>query len=182
MPPRTLFQLESQLMLLGWANRQFGFESNQKLFDKLKDTSEGYDSDGRSHVARTLGGGDRCTIPEGDLARYDDNVRRHLDTINAGRREPITLRYFQQLAALYAELFLDRRATAPEALAREIHNYVRERVHSQHSNYPIRGIEPDDLNKLAFWMATGSGKTLIMHLNFSSSCTTAAASIWTTSS
>ena len=103
---------------------------------------------------------------EGDLARYDDNVRRHLDTINAGRREPITLRYFQQLAALYAELFLDRRATAPEALAREIHDYVRERVHSQFSNYPIRGIEPDDLNKLAFWMATGSGKTLIMHVNY----------------
>ena len=166
MPPRTLFQLESQLMLLGWANRQFGFESNQKLFEKLSETSEGYDLDGRSHVARTLGSGDRCIVPEGDLARYDDNVRRHLDSINAGRREPITLRYFQQLAALYAELFLDRRATAPEALAREIHNYVRERVHSQHSTYPIRGIEPDDLNKLAFWMATGSGKTLIMHLNY----------------
>ena len=113
MPPPTLFQLESQLMLLGWANRQFGFDSNRKLFDKLKDTSEGYDSDGRSHVARTLAGGDRCMVPEGDLARYDDNVRRHLDSINAGRREPITLRYFQQLAALYAELFLDRRATGP---------------------------------------------------------------------
>ena len=27
-------------------------------------------------------------------------------------------------------------------------------------------IQPDDLNKLAFWMATGSGKTLIMHLNY----------------
>lgn len=166
MPPPTLFQLESQLMLLGWANRQFGFESNQELLDKLKSTSEGYDSDGRSRVARTLVDGDRCMVPEGDLARYDDNVRRHLDTINAGRREPITLRYFQQLAALYAELFLDRRATAPEALAREIHDYVRERVHSQFSNYPIRGIEPDDLNKLAFWMATGSGKTLIMHVNY----------------
>ena len=153
-------------MLLGWANRQFGFESNQKLFDKLKGTSEGYDSEGRSHMARTLGSRDLCMIPQGDMDRYDDNVRRHLATINAGRREPITLRYFQQLAALYAELFLDRRATGPEALAREIHNYVRERDHSQHSMYSIRGIEPDDLNKLAFWMATGSGKTLIMHLNY----------------
>ena len=166
MPPPTLFQLESQLMLLGWANRQFGFDSNRQLFDTLSGTGEGYDPDGRSHVARTLAGRDRCTVPEGDLARYDDNVRRHLDAINAGRREPITLRYFQQLAALYAELFLDRRATSPKALAREIHNYVRERVHAQFSDYPIRGIEPDDLNKLAFWMATGSGKTLIMHVNY----------------
>ena len=27
--PGTLHQLESQLMLLGWANSQFGFDSNQ---------------------------------------------------------------------------------------------------------------------------------------------------------
>ena len=153
-------------MLLGWANRQFGFESNQKLFDFTKEAGEGYDSDGRSHVARMLGGRDRCLVPPGDLARYDDNVRRHLASINAGRREPITLRYFQQLAALYAELFLDRRATAPEALARKIHRYVREKVHGLHSTYPVREITPDDLNKLAFWMATGSGKTLIMHINY----------------
>ena len=164
--PRTLYQLESQLMLLGWANRQFGFESNQKLFDAMKEVSEGYDSDGRSHVARMLGSRNRCLVPSRDLARYDDNVRRHLDSINQGRREPIILRYFQQLAALYAELFLDRRAAAPEALAREIHSYIRQRVHSLHSTYPIRGIEPADLNKLAFWMATGSGKTLMMHLNY----------------
>ena len=35
--PRALYQLEAQLMLLGWANRQFGFESNQRVFDTLKD-------------------------------------------------------------------------------------------------------------------------------------------------
>ena len=164
--PRTLYHLESQLMLLGWANRQFGFESNQKLVDAMKEAREGYDSDGRSHVVSMLGGRDRCLVPPGDLARYDDNVRRHLDSMNQGRLDPITLRYFQQLAALYAELFLDRRATAPKALAREIDSYVRQKVHDLHSTYPIRGIEPDDLNKLAFWMATGSGKTLIMHLNY----------------
>ena len=164
--PKTLYQLESQLMLLGWANRQFGFESNEKLFNAMKEAGEGYDSDGRSHVVRMLGSRDQCAVPLGDLARYDENVRRHLDSINQGRREPITLRYFQQLAALYAELFLDRRAIAPEALAREIDGYVRQKVHSLHSTYPIREIEPDDLNKLAFWMATGSGKTLIMHLNY----------------
>ena len=80
--------------------------------------------------------------------------------MNAGRREPITLRYFQQLAALYAELFLDRRAAAPEALARDIDRYVREKVRHMPVTYPVKGITPADLNKLAFWMATGSGKTL----------------------
>ena len=43
---------------------------------------------------------------------------------------------------------------------------MRQHVHALHSSYPIRGVEPDDLNKFAFWMATGSGKTLTMHLNY----------------
>ena len=30
----------------------------------------------------------------------------------------------------------------------------------------INESEDSDLNKLAFWMATGSGKTLLMHLNY----------------
>ena len=165
-PPRTLERLEARLMLLGWANLQFGFRSNEALFDAMKDADEGYDPDGRSHVARMLESRKQCAVPSGDLARYDDNVRRHLASINAGRREPITLRYFQQLAALYAELFLDRRAAAPEALAHEIDAYVRERIRLMPGSYPVRGIVPADLNKLAFWMATGSGKTLIMHLNY----------------
>ncbi len=163
---KTLYQLESQLMLLGWANQKFGFRTNQMLFDVMKSASEGYDAGGRSHVARMLGARDYCLIPPGDLARYDDNVQRHLRSINERRRDPIILRYFQQLGALYAELFLDRLATDPVRLASEIHSYVRQRVHSLPSNYPVRRIETDDLNKLAFWMATGSGKTLIMHLNY----------------
>ena len=163
-PPRTLKRIEAELMLLGWANLQFGFRSNKALFDKMKDTAEGYDPDGQSHVARTLGSHDQCLVPTGDLARYDDNVRRHLATINERRQEPITLRYFQHLAAPYAELFLDRRAAAPEALAEEIDRYVRTRGHV--ATYAVRRFTPDDLNKLAFWMATGGGKTLIMHLNY----------------
>ena len=42
-----------------------------------------------------------------DLQRYDDNIREHLAAMNGGRPEPITLRYFQYLAALYTEIYLD---------------------------------------------------------------------------
>ena len=62
-------------MLLGWANLQFGFSSNKELFNSLKDAEEGYYPDGRSHVGRMFGSRKQCTIPPGDLARYDDNVR-----------------------------------------------------------------------------------------------------------
>jgi hypothetical protein len=30
---------------------------------------------------------------------------------------------------------------------------------------PFRDFEADDLNKIAFWNATGSGKTLLLHVN-----------------
>ncbi len=157
-----LRELESQLMLLGWANREFGFESNQELFDALGQAREGYDAAGHSHVARMLASRDGSRVPRGDLDRYDDNVSRHLSRINQGGREKITLRYFQQIAAIYAELFLSRRAAAPEALAHDIHKYVQ----SRRGDFLIGEITAADLNKLAFWMATGSGKTLIMHLNY----------------
>ena len=161
-PRKTLRELESHLMLLGWANREFGFESNQELFEVLGQVREGYDASGRSHVARMLASRDGCRVPRADLARYDDNVWRHLSRINRGGREPITLRYFQQLAAIYAELFLSRRATAPKALAHDIYEYVQ----SQQGGLMTQKITASDLNKLAFWMATGSGKTLIMHINY----------------
>lgn len=30
---------------------------------------------------------------------------------------------------------------------------------------PFRDFEADELNKIAFWNATGSGKTLLLHVN-----------------
>ncbi|MDE2957597.1 MAG: DEAD/DEAH box helicase family protein [Bacteroidota bacterium] len=163
---QKLQRLEAQLLLLGWANLQFGFKSNQQVFDIMKDASEGYDSDGRSHVAHMLGSREACRVPAGDLVQYDNNVRQHLESINHGRRTPITLRYFQQLAALYAELFLHRRAAAPRAFALELSDYFERKAYHLGNLYPVRRTKQADLNKLAFWMATGSGKTLIMHLNY----------------
>ena len=163
-PRKKLERLEARLDMLGWANREFGFRSNAELLCTTRGVSEGFAADGRSHLARTLMSRERLRIPPADLARYDDNVRRHLESINAGRRRPITLRYFQHLAALYAELLLDRRANAPEALARDLNDHVR--TSGSRVRLPSGDLTPGDMNKLAFWMATGSGKTLIMHLNY----------------
>ena len=89
-----------------------------------------------------------------DLDRYDHNIREHLRAINKGRATPITLRYFQHLAALYTELYLDWRSRKPGELIRALNAAAGS----------IR-FSTADLQKLAYWMATGSGKTLLMHLN-----------------
>ena len=36
---------------------------------------------------------------------------------------------------------------------------------SQDAEYRFQGFDVDELNKLAFWNATGSGKTLLLHVN-----------------
>lgn len=102
-------KLENRLLLLSWLNSLLGYEKNRELLEDLKQAEEGFDAQGRSHIYyRLISRGSKLKISADDLARYDDNIRAHLAVINACRTQPITLRYFQYLAALYTEIVLDR--------------------------------------------------------------------------
>ena len=161
-------KLEHRLVLLAWLNSLFGYDSNKALLEDCKEVDEGYASDGYSHLYHhLLARGSKVRIPEQDLARYDENVRLHLERINHGRPEPITLRYFQHLAALYTEIFLDRLFNHREQLLADLNAFVAERNGRKLPGEPQdEPFSKDDLTKLAYWMATGSGKTLILHLNY----------------
>ncbi len=165
---RSSLRLEDRLLLLGWMNHLLGYESNRELLEDCKRLSEGVNSDGHTYIYHhMLARQGRLRLELEDLARYDENILRHLAAINRRRKEPITLRYFQYLAALYAEIFLDGYFNRRKTLLKDLNDFVRE-VNARR----VRG-EPQesefteaDLTKLAYWMATGSGKTLIMHLNY----------------
>ncbi len=150
--------LDQHLVLLAWLNRQFGYANNRELLADMKD-AEGF-AEGHSLVYhRLIGRGDKVKIAQGVLVQYDDNVQKHLKAMNANRSKPIHLRYFQYLAALYTELFLHRYFNQRGQMLSSLNAFSGERN---------KGEEfcESDLKKLAFWMATGSGKTLIMHLNY----------------
>ncbi|GLW60406.1 type III restriction endonuclease subunit R [Hydrogenophilus thermoluteolus] len=161
-------KLEHRLVLLAWLNSLFGYESNRAMLEDCKDVAEGYASDGHSHLYHhLLARGSKVKIPEKDLARYDDNIRRHLEAINRNRPEPITLRYFQHLAALYTEVFLDRLFNRKAQLLADLNAFVIERNARKLPGEPEDdSFAEEDLTKLAYWMATGSGKTLLLHLNY----------------
>ena len=56
----------------------------RELKELLGDVAEGYDADGRSFMAQrllSLGG----PLPAADMEAYDDNIKCHLDRINAAR-------------------------------------------------------------------------------------------------
>jgi len=153
---------------LAWLRSLLGFKDNQQLLSDISEADEGWDPYGRSFVYhRLVGRGEKLQIPLPVLGRYDDNIKSHVNTINAERAEPITLRYFQYLAVLFAEIFLDRYFNHRKKLLADLNRFVAKRNANKDLG-EIRDTEfgEGDLAKLAFWMATGSGKTLIMHINY----------------
>ncbi len=161
-------KLERRLMLLAWLNGLFGFDNNRDLLADMREAGEGFDASGRSFIYhRLIARGDKVQLSPVQLARYDDNIRDHLTAMNARRPEPITLRYFQYLAVLYAEIFLDAYFNRRSRLLQSLKTFVNERIASKGPGDPSdANFTESDLKKLAFWMATGSGKTLIMHVNY----------------
>jgi len=161
-------KLEQRLVLLAWLNGHFGYENNRDLLADIKAAGEGFDASGRSYVFHHLEGrGDKVKVPPAELARYDDNIRKHLQAMNARRPQPIKLRYFQHLAVLYTEIFLDLYFHRRGEMLSSLNHFVEKRNAAKTAG-EMKDAEfsNSDLKKLAFWMATGSGKTLIMHINY----------------
>lgn len=92
------------------------------------------------------------------LREFDLNILDH-QTALAENRPGFQLTYFQYLAALYTEVYLYHFATNPAQL------YLSLNDHRAKKFSHIPPFQAADLRKLAFWMATGAGKTLLMHLN-----------------
>lgn len=161
-------KLEHRLVLLAWLNSLLGYDSNKALLEDCKDVGEGPSPDGYSYLYHhLLARGSKVKIAQEDLARYDENIRTHLERMNRCRSEPITLRYFQYLAALYTEIVLDRLFSHKAQLLADLNAFVAERnAHRPHGQPEEKPFTEEDLTKLAYWMATGSGKTLILHLNY----------------
>lgn len=161
-------KLEQRLVLVAWLNSLFGYESNRELLAGMKEAAEGFDASGRSYIYHQLEArGEKVQVPLADLTRYDDNIREHLRVMNARRPEPITLLYFQHLAVLYTEILLDWYFHRRGEFLRSLNAFVEKRNTQMPAGEPKDPkFSERDLGKLAFWMATGSGKTLIMHINY----------------
>ena len=156
--------IEKYLILNKYLLSLFGVRDIRDLLNELKNKSEGIDSDGRSYFVNALQGIEKLKIPSEALVGYDENIQSYVKKISF-RREPISLKYFQYLAVLFAEIVLDnlknRKLEFLYELNEFLRNYEDEDVRSLISEF-----DENDLKKFAFWMATGSGKTLIAHINY----------------
>ena len=154
--------------------RLFGAKTLPELKQKLNLDSPnliGLDDDGQTKfLHQLLSPLIRSEINEGDLRRYDLNIVRHWQKITEKRNRDsghvLEMKYFQYLSLLFAEIYLDRyfnhKAALQTALKDEFSCYQKEVSKDAAVSAPHA---LDDLRKLAFWNATGSGKTLLMHVN-----------------
>ena len=165
MQPTQYIKLEQRLVLLAWLNDLFGYKNNQELLQDIRESDEGFDAEDRTHIYRRLmSRGGRVRIPPEDLERYDHNLRVHLNAIST-RRPALKLKYFQYLAALYTEIFLDGYFNNRANMLQSLNDFLV-RYNAGAGVLSEEQFVEADLKKLAYWMATGSGKTLIMHLNY----------------
>ncbi|MHA1874869.1 MAG: DEAD/DEAH box helicase family protein, partial [Promethearchaeota archaeon] len=154
--------MEKNLVLFNFILNLLGFSDYSDLLSLLKNSREGYSEDGNSFFFNMLISQPETKLPPDKLANYDYNIKNYLETINQKRVVPIQLKYFQYLAILFTEIYLDQLFNNTKLFLKELNQFVISEFKDKMDFLFSR----DSLNKLAFWMATGSGKTLILHINY----------------
>ncbi|CAN5907420.1 hypothetical protein BH11PSE12_BH11PSE12_25920 [soil metagenome] len=170
-PQKKARSFHQELVLNRWMMGFFKGGNLQELKQRLgEDRHEGVGDDGQTlffhELTRNLFNVDR--ISESDLCRYDIHIVQHWLAITEQRNvregHVLQMKYFQYLSLLFTEIYLDwyfnQRQQLLDGLNHELQTYLAEAGAEQFQSF-----EAADLNKIAFWNATGSGKTLLLHVN-----------------
>jgi len=161
-----------QLVLNHWMMSFFNGGNLLALKNRLgEDRHEGIEEDGQSGFFHALQHNLFQTdlIDQQDLRRYDLNIVQHWNAITEQRNKiegtVLNMKYFQYLSLLFTEIYLDwyfnQRQQLLDGLNREMQAYND----GQEADHRFQSFDADELNKLAFWNATGSGKTFLLHVN-----------------
>ncbi|HHW29878.1 MAG TPA: DEAD/DEAH box helicase family protein [Syntrophomonadaceae bacterium] len=144
----------------------FGKKDFRELAEEMRSADlEGYNEENTSYyyefIVRKYG---KLGLLDRDkLKEYDENIFRYVRHIGE-YRGGLTLKYFQYLALLFTEMYLDRYFLDRENFVADLNKFLHE-FNSEREGKKISDYTEGSLNKLAFMCATGSGKTLIMHAN-----------------
>ncbi len=152
-------------------------EAFKRRFQLNEDSEEGLDENNVHRFHHALINQIPVELPgvsKDELLAFDQNIVRHTLTMNAQRalrrERPVVWKYFQYLSLLFVEIYLDRYFRDPQLLAQAINTQIAKfndgKVEAQQLPLLDEGADAAlGLNKLALWCATGSGKTLLMHVN-----------------
>ncbi len=173
-------KFRDKLLLNQWLISLFGIDplredTRKRPFHKLAETLrdsrlEGLDKDNLHNfyhalVNSNLFWDDSAELSKVQLLAYEENIVRHTQAINTKRHRPVVWKYYQWLSLLFVEIYLDRYSNDRESLLSALNDYV-DRFNNRWPEYAnMAPFNEDELNKLSLQNATGSGKTLLMHVN-----------------
>ena len=100
-------------------------------------------------------------ISDDKLLEYDENIVRHTKSMGRG----IKWKYFQYLSLLFVEIYLDKYFEDKEQLLQDLNSYLRKFNADFENKEKLTEYNETELNKLALYNATGSGKTLLLQMN-----------------
>jgi len=166
-----------KLVLNQWMLSLFDVKRFEQLAEHLRNEKlEGMDENNVHHFHHALTAQlfNLTKLPTELLLEYDQNIVKHTQRLNERRitrgEDPIVWKYFQYLTLLFTEIYLDRYFSDPAALLKAINEQVAtcnaDKPEADHiASFREDGEAWSQINKLAYWSATGSGKTLLMHAN-----------------
>ena len=158
---------DQRLVLNQFMLSLFGKKTFEELAQLLRTAEEGLDEDNvsRFYYALIAGLPSHSKLTKDLLLGYDQNIVRHTLAIQGRREQPIRWKYFQYLSLLFAEIYLDRSFRNVDQLLADLNQSVENFNEKRRESDRVALYSLNDLKKLAFWNATGSGKTLLMHIN-----------------
>lgn len=171
----TAIKLNKALVLNRWVLSHFGVDALESLAedDFKRSIYEALDEDNRTRFYGYLLNKQFAfpKVSKTQLLAWDQNIVSHTLAISEKRDRPVRWKYFQYLSLLFAELYLEKFFNDKEGLLADLNEFVE--LWNDPLDPTVRNdgtfvCEPfllEDINKLAFWSATGSGKTLLMHVS-----------------
>jgi hypothetical protein len=166
-----------KLALNQWLLSLFNVQRYEQLAEHLRNEKlEGMDENNVHHFHHALTAQlfNLTQLPTELLLEYDQNIVKYTQRLNERRithgEAPIVWKYFQYLTLLFTEIYLDRYFRNPNALMAAIGAQIAtcnaDKPDSDHIvPFKENGEAWSQINKIAYWSATGSGKTLLMHAN-----------------
>jgi hypothetical protein len=160
-------KFNEKLILNSYVLSLFGVKDFEELSADLKDNKlEALDENDSSffyHELKEKLINANKQISDDKLLEYDENIVRHTKAMGRG----IKWKYFQYLSLLFVEVYLDKYFDNKGQLLQDLNAYLKEfnanNIDNKKEN--ITKYDETELNKLALYNATGSGKTLLLHIN-----------------
>jgi hypothetical protein len=156
-------QLSKQLILFRYILGQFGYDTFEELRDDFNNKETGTSSTGYTFFAATIMSNSKKKVEDTLIQLYDEAIQGYEKKLRENRAEPFfSFKYYQWFSLLFTEYFFDLFSSQKDMLIQQLNVLLEKETDFKN----IEKFTENDLKKLAYWMATGSGKTLIMHCNY----------------